>query len=246
MTSGTWHRRTAPAARPLGVPYTQWVGPAGVAGGDLTGGRAGAASSGGPGGPGPEVDVAHGRPGGVAAQVAGLHPRDCRGRRGLLVQQRLDERPPGIAQQPADGHVLVPEVPSRSGPRWPVTRSSRAVSTSSSTGMRSAYAVGRRRCAGQPDRRRSRAGRRLPGPSHLPGAVHPEVGVQRQPAAEAGQHVLAVGVERRDRAARRSAVASCGTRKSVRGQHDGRRARGRVGGPPATRCQQDINSKYRT
>jgi hypothetical protein len=79
----------------------------------------------------------------VAAQVAGLHrPEIADAGEVLLVQQRLDERPPGIARQSLDGHVLVPRSPDQIRPEVADDLSSRVVSTSSSTGMRSAYAVG--------------------------------------------------------------------------------------------------------
>ena len=80
--------------------------------------------------------------------------------------------------------------------------------------MRRAYAVGPVGAQDQPDLVVEVAGEDLARPDDLPRAVHLEVGVQREAAREAGEHVLAVGVEGRDTCPDRSAVACCGTRKS--------------------------------
>jgi hypothetical protein len=75
---------------------------------------------------------------------------------------------------------------------------SSAVATSSSTGMPQGV---RRRAVGlqhQPHLVVEGAREDLARADDLPGAVHLEVRVQREAAREAGQHVLAVGVERGD------------------------------------------------
>ena len=134
----------------------------------------------------------------------------------------------GSARQPAHGLVLVP-APARAGPArgGRRTRSSSAVRSSSSTGMRRAYAVGPSvRRTSRTSSSRSR-GRHLARADDLPGAVHLEVGVQRQPAREAGEHVLAVGVERRDDLPRQVG------RRVLR---DAEVGRARRCGPPAARA----------
>ena len=134
------------------------------------------------------------------AQVAGLdRPQVADARRGP--SGRAAPRRPAGRGRPTAAAPPRPRPspgPRTSGPRWPSTRSSSAVRSSSSTGMRRAYAVGPSvRRTSRTSSSRSR-GSTLPGPTTCQEPSISKWVCSVSAAREAGEHVLAVGVEGRD------------------------------------------------
>ncbi len=237
------HRRPAPAARPL-RPAVDPVRPAapGVAGGHLPGVLERVLEH-----PARQAAPARGRstsrdrrPGGVAAQEAGLDRPQVADAGEVASGPAAPPPAAGRGRRAAgDGARLVPVRPEQvraemADDARPRPRCAPARAPASAARTRS----GRRwRAPGGP-RRRSERRQRLARPDDLPGAVHLEVRVQGQPRREAGQHVLAAGVEGGDQARRTGRPwRGWGTRKSERTHGAPDQLRRASGWPPSTRCR---------